>query len=121
MEFDQPKSIYLQIVEQIQEQILDNEWKEDEKIPSIKEMASSIGVNPNTIIRSYQHLLDLHIIRNRRGIGYFVCRNATTRIIEGMRKKFFHVDLPHFVHVMHKLGINFDELKRTLNHWQDRN
>ena len=68
MEFNQPKGIYLQIAEQVCDRILQGEWNDGDRIPSIRELAVNLGVNPNTVTRSYQSLLDRQIIENRRGI-----------------------------------------------------
>ena len=111
MEFDQPKAIYLQISEQIKERIFDGEWKEGERIPSIREMAVNLGVNPNTITRSYQRLMDLNVIENRRGVGYFVCTGAAEQILEELKSDFFGEKLPGIIKTMKKLGISFKDLE----------
>jgi GntR family transcriptional regulator len=69
MEFSQPKGIYQQIAEQMRERILAGEWHEGERIPSVRELAGGVGVNPNTVNKSYQALLDREIIENQRGLG----------------------------------------------------
>ena len=79
MEFSQPKGIYQQIADQIRDRILAGEWRGGERIPSVRELATSIGVNPNTVNKSYQALLDRGIIENQRGIGYFVAFDAQQR------------------------------------------
>ena len=61
MEFSQPKGIYLQIADQIRDRILAGEWRSGERIPSIRELAVNVGVNPNTVTKSYQALLDREI------------------------------------------------------------
>ena len=79
MGFNEPNGIYLQIADQIRERILRGEWKTGERIPSIRELAVELGVNPNTVTRSYQRLLERELISNRRGRGYFVSENAAER------------------------------------------
>ena len=69
MEFKEKQAIYLQIGEHISETILRKQWEEGEKIPSVREMAMSIEVNPNTVMRTYSYLQDRGIIFNKRGIG----------------------------------------------------
>ena len=80
MEFSQPKGIYQQIAEQMRDRILAGEWEEGERIPSVRELAAGVGVNPNTVTKSYQALLDREIIENQRGLGYFVAADAKKRI-----------------------------------------
>ena len=84
MEFNQPKGIYQQIAEQVRERIAGGEWAGGDRIPSVREMAVTLGVNPNTVTRSYQSLLENAIIENRRGIGYFVAEEARDKIMEEM-------------------------------------
>ena len=56
MEFSEHKPIYLQMAEMMQERILCHVWEEESRIPSVREMGASLGVNPNTIVRTYQLL-----------------------------------------------------------------
>ena len=79
MEFSQPKGIYQQIADQMRDRILAGEWHEGERIPSVRELAVGVGVNPNTVTKSYQALLDRAIIENQRGLGYFVAGDAKNR------------------------------------------
>ena len=67
MEFSEPKGIYLQIADQIRERILDGDWKAGERVPSIRELAVELGVNPNTVTKSYQRLMDRGIILEPKG------------------------------------------------------
>ncbi|MCK5673954.1 MAG: GntR family transcriptional regulator, partial [Spirochaetales bacterium] len=72
MQFKDKKAIYIQIADKIADNILSERWKEEERIPSVREMAVNMEVNPNTIARTYTYLQDMQIITNKRGIGYFV-------------------------------------------------
>jgi DNA-binding transcriptional regulator YhcF (GntR family) len=110
MEFHKKDAIYLQIADIICEKILIRQWREGEKIPSVRDMAVSIEVNPNTVMRAYAHLQDKEIIFNKRGIGYFVADNAyqTTRIL--MKSNFVRNDLPRVFNTMELLDMDLDEL-----------
>ena len=94
MEFSQPKGIYQQIADQMRDRILAGEWHEGERIPSVRELAVGVGVNPNTVTKSYQALLDREIIENQRGLGYFVAADAKQRIVAQMREEFVRDELP---------------------------
>ena len=109
MEFSEPKGIYLQIADRIRERVLKGEWKAGERIPSIRELAIELGVNPNTVTRSYQRLLDRGIITNRRGRGYFVSDDARGRALREMRAEFVRDDLPRIVRTMRLVGMDPDE------------
>jgi GntR family transcriptional regulator len=110
MEFNQPKGIYLQIADQIRDRILQGEWSEGERIPSIRELAVSLGVNPNTLTKSYQALTDLEIIENQRGLGYFVAANARKTILREMKSEFVRDDLPRVFRTMRLIDMDIGEL-----------
>ena len=110
MEFNQPKGIYQQIAEQVKSRIADGEWKAGERIPSVREMAVNLGVNPNTVTRSYQSLLDSGVIDNRRGIGYFVAGKAQEKIVDDLKSQFIGEELPRIFAMMQQLSIDIAEL-----------
>ena len=110
MEFNQPKGIYQQIADQVCDRILQGEWSGGDRIPSIRELAVNLGVNPNTVTRSYQSLLDRQIIENRRGIGYFVTTNARNNILKERREEFIRDDLPGMFRTMRLLDVSIDEI-----------
>ena len=110
MEFSEPKGIYQQIADQIRERILRSEWQAGERIPSVRELAIDLGVNPNTVTKSYQALMDREIIENQRGRGYFVSPNATTTILDEMRTELVRDELPRLFRAMRVLDIGIDEL-----------
>ena len=72
MEFDSNKPIYLQISDRLCERILSGDLKPEDRILSVRELGAEIGVNPNTVARSYEKLTDAGIIYTKRGLGYFV-------------------------------------------------
>jgi len=110
MEFSEPKGIYHQIADQIRDRILQGEWQAGERIPSIRELAIDLGVNPNTVTKSYQALMDREIIENRRGRGYFVSADATAAILDEMRTELVRDELPRLFRAMRVLDIGIDEL-----------
>jgi DNA-binding transcriptional regulator YhcF (GntR family) len=110
MEFNQPKGIYQQIADQIRDRILEGEWSGGERIPSIRELAVNVGVNPNTVTKTYQALTDRRIIENQRGLGYFVAVDAKQRILDEMRSEFVRDELPRLFRTMRLLNIGMDEL-----------
>lgn len=116
MEFSESKGIYQQIADQIRERILQGEWQAGERIPSIRELAIDLGVNPNTVTKSYQVLMDREIIRNQRGRGYFVSSNATATILDEMRTEFVDDELPRLFRAMRVLDIGIDELAEYFVH-----
>lgn len=114
MEFKKNQSIYLQIAEHICENIMTLQWPEGEKITSVRELAATIEVNPNTVARTYTHLQDSGIIQNKRGIGYFVSAGASKKIKDMQRQEFIEKDIPAFVRKMQLLGIPTKELMELI-------
>jgi DNA-binding transcriptional regulator YhcF (GntR family) len=98
----------------MQEKIVRGEWREEERIPSVREMGAMVGVNPNTIVRSYQLLEMQEIIYNKRGLGYFVKEGAVERIKEIVKREFVTNELPQFKAKARMLGITKEELIELL-------
>jgi len=112
MNFNENQSIYLQITGFVKEQILLNKWPTEEKIPSVRDLAAELQVNPNTVMRAYEILQQQGVIYNRRGIGNYVSPDAGENILAARKEKFLQSDLPVVFRNMHLLGIGFDELER---------
>ena len=110
MEFNSNKAIYLQISDMICEKILSGALKTDDRIPSVREYGASIGVNPNTVMRTYEKLTNEGIIYNKRGIGYFISEDAKSIVLANDRKEFLEVELPAFLKKMELLGLDPKEL-----------
>ena len=106
MQFKDKKAIYIQIADKIADNILSERWKEEERIPSVREMAVDMEVNPNTIARTYGYLQDQQIINNKRGIGYFVASNAKGLAVESKRQDFIKNELPLFFKSLEVLGMD---------------
>lgn len=105
MNFTQEKPIYLQIAEVISERILRGEFPPEGRIPSVREYSAELGVNPNTMMRTYEHLTDGGIIYNKRGIGYFVTPDARETILSAERKVFLEKEVPAILKRMELLGV----------------
>jgi len=118
MEFNENRGIYLQIADQISEEILQHKWPPEERIPAIREMAGNSGVNPNTVTRSYQYLMDKGIIYNKRGVGYFVSQNASEIIKKEGREHFLNQELPRLFHTMQLLDISIKDIEAGYKQYQ---
>ena len=110
MEFRKQKSIYQQIADRLMDQILAGEPAEDERMHSVRDVAASMGVNPNTVMRSFDYLQSEEIINIRRGVGYFVNPDAKTKILALQRREFLEEELPVIRQKMKTLGISIEEL-----------
>ena len=110
MEFNPNKAIYLQIRDSICERILSGALKPEDRIPSVREYGASIGVNPNTVMRTYEKLTQEGVIYNKRGIGYFISQEAKDLVLESSRKEFIENELPVMIRKMELLGLDPKEL-----------
>ena len=108
------RGIYQQIADQMRDRILAGEWHEGERIPSVRELAVGVGVNPNTVTKSYQALLDREIIENQRGLGYFVAADAKKRIVAQMREGSCADELPKIFRTMRVLGMQLTGSRAVL-------
>ncbi len=108
MRFKEKQAIYIQIAEMITDNILSGRWGENEKIPSVREMAVDMEVNPNTIAHTYNYLQDKGIIQKKRGIGYFVSPDGINLAKDSRRTRFIKTELPVFFKSLKLLDIDFE-------------
>jgi DNA-binding transcriptional regulator YhcF (GntR family) len=113
------QAIYLQIVDFICEKVLLKEWKSEDKVPSVRELAIQLEVNPNTVMRTYEFLKQQDIINDKRGIGYFITPQALNSAITFRKTEFLEKELPTVFRTMNMLGLEpgdlanrFDNFKR---------
>ena len=112
MQFSETQAIYLQIADYVCERILLKEWPAEDRIPSVRELAVQLEVNPNTVMRTYEFLQQKEIIYNQRGIGFFVGQEALKQATQYRLEVFMEKDLPHIFRSMFLLGMNTDDLAR---------
>ncbi len=111
MDFHAEKPIFLQIADSISDRILSGQLKGDDRIPSVREYGAEIGVNPNTMMRSYEKLTAEGIIYNKRGIGYFVAPDAHDKILGSQRQDFLEKEVPAIKERMRLLGLDAEIFK----------
>ena len=112
MKFKESKPIYLQIADRICDEILQGKYKEEERIPSVREYASTVEVNANTVVRSFDYLQGQDIIYNKRGLRYFVHTGARERILELRKEVFLRDELPEFFRQIKTLDIPLKEVEK---------
>lgn len=111
MTFRENKPIYIQIAEQLMDKIERGDYNAYERIPSVREYAAGAGVNPNTVMRSYDWLEQSGMIYNKRGIGFFVADDAAQIITKARREEFFKNELNQFLEKLNTYKITPEELK----------
>ncbi len=107
------QAIYLQIADHICEKILLTEWQAEEKIPSVRELAVQLEVNPNTVARTYDFLKQHRIIYDKRGIGYFISPEGVKNTLVYLRQKFNKTELPTIFRTMYLLDVEIEDLKAS--------
>lgn len=121
MQFKDNKAIYLQIADLICNDILTDQLIEDERIPSVREYASTVEVNANTCVRAYDWLQNQNIIYTKRGLGYFVTVGAKENIKKMKHAEFMRETIPEVAQKMINLDITMDELTQAIIQYQMNN
>lgn len=111
MNFNEGKPIYLQIADRIMDDIISGVYKPGERIESVREYAGRVGVNANTVMRTFTWLTEHELIYNKRGIGYFITDTAPGIANEILRTGFFEREAPYFMERMARFGTSPEELK----------
>lgn len=112
MDFPGQKAIYLQIADYICEQILLKKWDKNAKLPSVRELAINLEVNPNTVMRTYSFLEERGIIETQRGIGYFLTDKAHQQVLALKKHEFLTIDLPQVFRTMTLLDIKIADINK---------
>ncbi len=118
MEFRENEAIYLQIAAYVSENILLGKWLSEDKIPSVRDLAGELQVNPNTVMRTYEFLQNQEVIYNKRGIGFFVAPASDKKIKNYRKERFLQQELPEFFRTIFLLDISLDELQQRYERYK---
>lgn len=121
MDFNNNLPIYLQIADYVCDKILLKIWSEDEKIPSIRELAIELEVTHNTVLRTFEHLQSKNIIYTKRGMGYFVEKNALNLLNASRKEQFLKEELPSLFYKMKVIGFDINELVEEFKNFNLKN
>jgi len=121
MEFRDNEAIYLQIAGYVGENITLGRWPADQKIPSVRELAVELQVNPNTVVRAFDFLQQKEVISNKRGIGFFVTPDAVEKIKLYSKERFLSIELPEFFRKLYLLDVSLEELKTLFEKFKSDN
>ena len=111
MIFTNDKAIYIQMADRLCDEILADKYKDDDRIPSVREYAVLLEVNTNTAVKAYDELARANIIYNKRGLGYFVTKGAKKQNLKERKKTFMKEKLPELFRQMQLLGITLEDVK----------
>ena len=115
MIFTNDKPIYIQMADRLCDEILADKYKDDDRIPSVREYAVLLEVNTNTAVKAYDELARANIIYNRRGLGYFVTPGAKKQILKERKKEFMKERLPELFRQMQLLGITLEDVNDSFD------
>ncbi len=108
--FHDKSPIYRQLSERLRELILEGVYNNGDALPSVRQIASEHRINPITVSKAFQMLVDEALVEKRRGLGMYVTAGASEKLIEDERRRFLEVDLPDFKDRAERLGFSVDEL-----------
>jgi DNA-binding transcriptional regulator YhcF (GntR family) len=115
MIFTNDKAIYIQMADRLCDEILADKYKDDDRIPSVREYAVMLEVNANTAVKAYDELSRANIIYNKRGLGYFVTPGAKKQILKERKQEFMKERLPELFRQMQLLDITMDDVAEAYN------
>jgi GntR family transcriptional regulator len=109
-EWNDNQPIYRQLRDLVVAMILDGVLKEGDPLPSVRNVAAEYRVNPLTVLKGYQQLVDEGLVESRRGLGMFINTGARGTLLQGERQKFLGEEWPRIQATIHRLGLKADEL-----------
>lgn len=113
------KAIYLQIADRICDDVLAGRIRPADRLPSVREYAATVQVNPNTMMRTYDHLSSLGILFNRRGIGYFLSDDAPSIVAAIRREELLGDEMDDVFRRLSLLGVTPDDLRAKYEEYLD--
>jgi len=114
-EFNDNQPIYRQLRDRLVAMILDGVLNEGDPLPSVRNVAAEYRVNPLTVLKGYQELVDEELVEKRRGLGMFVKTGARDLLLRGERKKFLAEEWPRVYATMQRLGLKPEDLLNGRN------
>jgi GntR family transcriptional regulator len=109
-EWNDSQPIYRQLRDRVVAMILDGVLKEGDPLPSVRNVAAEYRINPLTVLKSYQALVDEQLVEKRRGLGMFVMAGARKLLLQGERQKFLAEEWPRVRETIQRLGLTTEEL-----------
>jgi GntR family transcriptional regulator len=109
-EWNDSQPIYRQLRDRVVAMILDGVLNEGDPLPSVRNVAAEYRVNPLTVLKSYQELVDGELVEKKRGLGMFVKAGARDVLLQGERQKFLAEQWPRVYATIQRLGLKTEEL-----------
>ncbi len=113
VEWNDSQPIYRQLRDRVVALILDGVLKEGDPLPSVRTVAADYRINPLTVLKSYQELVDEQLVETKRGRGMFIKPGARNLLLEAERQKFLAEQWPRVRETIQRLGLKPEELLKT--------
>jgi GntR family transcriptional regulator len=113
-EWNDSQPIYRQLRDRVVAMILDDLLREGDPLPSVRSVATDSRINPLTVLKAYQHLVDENLVEKRRGVGMFVSPGARDLLLQGERQRFLSERWPEIRTTIQRLGLG-PELRAALD------
>ena len=107
--------IYRQLRDRVVAMILEDSLKEGDPLPSVRSVAAEYQINPLTVLKGYQSLVDEGLVEKRRGLGMFVIEGARRNLMKNEREQFLKNEWPLILQRIQRLGLELQELVRAEN------
>ena len=114
-DWNDAQPIYRQIRDRVMAMMLDGDLREGDPLPSVRQVAADLRVNPLTVLKSYQGLVDEQLIEKRRGLGMFVRPGARQLLLQDERDRFLNSEWPRVVETIQRLGLDPKVLLSSAN------
>jgi len=114
-EWNDSQPIYRQLRDRVVAMILDGVLEEGDPLPSVRNVAAEYRVNPLTVLKGYQELVDEGLVESRRGLGMFINAGARKLLLHGERQKFLTEEWPRISATIQRLGLKAEELLNGAN------
>ncbi|MBD3653102.1 GntR family transcriptional regulator [Kangiella sp.] len=108
--WDDTQPIYLQLRDKVLNMILDGSLQEGDALPSVRNISAEYQLNPITVSKAYQLLVESELAEKRRGLGMFVTEGAKEKLLKQEREQFLTVEWPALLKKIERLQISLDEL-----------
>jgi GntR family transcriptional regulator len=115
LEWNDNQPIYRQLRDRVVAMILDGVLKDGDSLPSVRNVAAEYRVNPLTVLKGYQQLVDEGLVETRRGRGMFINEGARDLLLKTERQKFLAEEWPRISDTIQRLGLSAEELLKAAN------
>ena len=112
-QWDDSLPIYRQLRDRVVARMLEGVLKEGDPLPSVRNVAADFRLNPLTVLKGYQQLVDEQLVEKRRGRGMYVSVGARKALMKDERQRFLDDEWPKIYATIQRLGLNFEELQRA--------